>query len=215
MVADGSVTRWIGPLKAGEPAAAEELWGRYFGRLVRLARKKLGGARRRAADEEDVALSAFDSFCRGARRGRFPRLSDRDNLWPLLVLITARKAIDLAQREGRRKRGGGAVRGESALAGRPEASSPGAGLDQFIGREPTPEFAAQVSEECRRLFDRLGDAELRTVALRKLEGHTNAEIAAELGCVVGTVERKLRVIRTLWEKEGAPCSSTPPPPGGR
>jgi DNA-directed RNA polymerase specialized sigma24 family protein len=165
------------------------------------------------ADEEDVALSAFDSFCRGARQGHFPQLRDRNNLWPLLVVITARKAIDLVQQEGRLKRGGGAVRGESALQ-TPDDSSREAGLDQVIGREPTPEFAAQVAEECQRLLTKLGDPELRSVALWKMEGHTNAEIAAKLGCVEGTVERKLRVIRTLWEKESAPCSSTPLPPTG-
>ena len=215
MASEGSVTVWIHRLKAGDQAALEQLWKGYFPRLVGLARQRLRGAAPRAADEEDVALSAFASFCRGARQGRFPRLSDRDNLWPLLVLITARKAIDLVQREGRQKRGGGAVRGESALVGPTGGSSRGGGLDQVLGREPTPAFAAQVADECRRLFDRLDDADLRAVALRKLEGFTNAEIAAELGCVVGTVERKLRVIRTLWEQEGAPCSSTLPPPAGR
>jgi hypothetical protein len=35
-----------------------------------------------------VALSAFASFCRGARESRFPRLADRQNLWGLL--LTAR-----------------------------------------------------------------------------------------------------------------------------
>src|SRR5260370_2188908 len=93
-----SVTEWIGQLKAGDQAAAERLWERYFRRLVGLAGKKLGGNRRRVADEEDVALSAFDSFCRGAGRGRFPLLSDRDDLWPLLLLITARKAADVQER---------------------------------------------------------------------------------------------------------------------
>ena len=67
-----SVTQWIDRLKAGDPDAAQELWERYFRRLVGLARKKLRAAPRRAADEEDVALSAFDSFCRGAEQGRFP-----------------------------------------------------------------------------------------------------------------------------------------------
>ncbi|HKI35430.1 MAG TPA: ECF-type sigma factor, partial [Gemmataceae bacterium] len=76
--ADGSVTRWLGDLQAGDRAAAQQLWKRFFGRLVGLARKRLQGARRRAADEEDVALSAFDSFCRSAEQGRFPELADRD-----------------------------------------------------------------------------------------------------------------------------------------
>src|SRR5262249_15487625 len=113
----GSVTLWIEQLKAGNPAAAQPLWQDYFRRLVGVARTRLRGAPRRAADEEDVALSAFDSFCRGAARGRFPRLADRDDLWQLLVLIRERKAVDLVQHERRRKRGGGAVLDEAALVG--------------------------------------------------------------------------------------------------
>jgi DNA-directed RNA polymerase specialized sigma24 family protein len=154
------------------------------------------------ADEEDVALSAFDSFCRGAQQGRFPQLRDRNNLWPLLVVITARKALDLVQHERRQKRGGGAVRGESALVG-PDSPAREAGLGQVIGREPTPEFAVEVADECRRLLDQLGDTDLQSVALWKMEGYTNAEIAAKLGCVEGTVERKLRIIRGTWSKEGS------------
>jgi DNA-directed RNA polymerase specialized sigma24 family protein len=196
-----SVTHWIGQLKAGDHGAAQHLWQRYFRRLVGLARKRLQGAARRAADEEDVALSAFDSFCRGAERGRFPRLSDRADLWPLLVLITARKAVDLVTHERRQRRGGGAVRGESALLGRPEAEP---GLEQVLGREPSPEFAAQVADECRRLLGRLGDAELRAIALCRMEGDTEDEIAAKLGCAPRTVRRRLQLIRSIWEEEGTP-----------
>src|SRR5919206_1363508 len=112
---EASVTQWIDRLKAGDPDAAQKLWERYFRRLVRLARQKLRAAPRRAADEEDVALSAFDSFCRGLERGRFPQLQDRDDLWRLLVVITARKAVDQVQHEARAKRGGGPVQGESVL----------------------------------------------------------------------------------------------------
>jgi DNA-directed RNA polymerase specialized sigma24 family protein len=165
---------------------------------VALARKKLRAARRRAADEEDAALSAFDSFCRGAGRGRFPQLRDRNDLWRLLVVITARKAGDLAQHERRQKRGGGAVRGESALVRLADTSSHRGGLDRLLGREPSPAVVAQLREQYDRLLDRLGNAELRSVALWKLEGYTNAEIAARLGCVEGTVERKLRLIRSIW-----------------
>jgi DNA-directed RNA polymerase specialized sigma24 family protein len=213
MTSSGSVTQWIGLLKAGDADAAQRLWQRYFERLVRLARKKLQGGRRRVADEEDAALGAFDSFCRGAREGQFPLLSDRHNLWPLLVLITSRKAIDLVQQEGRKKRGGGAVRGESALEEPASSASVKAGLDQLTGHEPTPEFAAQVAEECQRLLAKLPTAELRSVALWKLEGYTNREIAAKLGCVLTTVERKLRTIRTHWAQENASCSNTPPATG--
>ncbi len=90
-----SVTHWIHEIKMGDSAAANALWEHYFEKLVGLARRKLGGRPRRMADEEDVALSAFDSFCRAAEKGRFPNLADRDGLWRLLIQMTARKAVDL------------------------------------------------------------------------------------------------------------------------
>jgi DNA-directed RNA polymerase specialized sigma24 family protein len=195
MSAPDSVTNWLVLLKEGDPAAAQRLWERYFPRLVALARKRLRGARRREADEEDVALSALDSFCRGAAQGRFPRLGDRDDLWQLLVTISARKAVDLIDRQRRLKRGGGKVRGESGLD---DPAQPGnRGIEQVVGDEPTPDFAAQVADECRRLLERLGDAELRDIAVCKMEGHTNEEIAGRLGCALATAERRLRVIRKL------------------
>ena len=117
---EDSVTVWIASLKAGDADAAQKLWQRYFETLVRLARDRLRGAPRTVADEEDAALSAFDSFVRGAARGRYPRLDDRDDLWRLLVVITERKAIDQAHRERRQKRGGGKIR---SIAGAVDTAS--------------------------------------------------------------------------------------------
>jgi DNA-directed RNA polymerase specialized sigma24 family protein len=196
----GSVTYWIGQLKAGERAAVQKLWEGYFRRLVGLARARLRSAPRQAADEEDVALSAFDSFCLAAEQGRFPRLEDRDDLWQVLVVLTVRKAANLAKHETRQKRGGGRVRHASALPGG-EDSGDGALFANLIGHEPDPGLVVQVAEECRRLLDRLGDPELRAVALAKMEGHTNDEIAATLGRSTGTVERKLQLIRAIWADE--------------
>lgn len=200
MPSEGSVSLWLGRLRAGEQAAAQPLWERYFRRLVALARAKLKGGPRRVADEEDVALSAFDSFCRAAERGRFPQLADRDDLWHLLVVLTARKACDLLRREGRHKRGGG--RTPDPGPARPDEPDP---LEQVLGREPTPEFAAQVAEECQRLLALLADRELEEVALAKMEGYTTEEIARRQGRTTRTVERKLRLIRDIWQAEGGPA----------
>ncbi|MBV9125564.1 MAG: RNA polymerase subunit sigma-70 [Planctomycetes bacterium] len=196
-----SVPHWIARLKAGDHTAAQKLWENYFEKMVRLARKKLRNSPRRAADEEDVALSAFESFCRGAAAGKFPRLQDQDDLWRLLIVITVRKAVDLIHYNHRQVRGGGQVRGDSVFLDLPLAPEVAAGFDQVIGLEPTPEFAAQVAEECRRLLDSLEDAELKSIVLWKMEGYTNAEIAGRLGCVTVTVERRLRLIRSLWTEE--------------
>jgi DNA-directed RNA polymerase specialized sigma24 family protein len=194
----GSVTCWIIELKAGDPAAAQALWQRYFAQLVARARHKLRGMPRRAADEEDVALSAFDNFCRAAAQDRFPNLADRDDLWELLLVLTDRKAIDLARRERRHKRGGGQVLDEAACV----VSSAGEGpLAGRVDPEPSPAFAAVLAEECQRLLDKLGTPELQRVALLKMEGYTIDEIAAQLGRVPRTVKRWLQMIRQIWEKE--------------
>jgi DNA-directed RNA polymerase specialized sigma24 family protein len=198
-----SVTTWVEQLRVGNRAAAQHLWECYFPRLVGLARQNLQGLPRRAADEEDVALSAFDSFCRGMEQGRFPLLDDRDDLWALLVVITVRKAIDMRQREHRQKRGGGKVAGESALDLLLGSEDGGAGINQIVGAEPTPELAAQLAEEFELLLAHLASDELRAVAVWKLEGHTNAEIASRLGCAEVTVERRLRLIRSQLNNTGA------------
>jgi DNA-directed RNA polymerase specialized sigma24 family protein len=196
----GSITQWISDLRAGRSSAAAGLWQRYYHRLVGLAGKKLRDAPRRVADEEDVVLQAFHSFCRGAEDGRFPRLEDRDDLWQILVMLTARKAADQLKQQFRAKRGGGQVRGDSVFIDRFD-NEERAGIDQVVGSEPTPEFALRVADECRRLLQKLGDDTLCAVAVAKMEGYSNDEIAQRLGVQTRTIERKLRLIRELWSQE--------------
>jgi len=200
----GSVTRWIGDLKAGENSAARNLparhlWERYFDRLVQLARNKLRGKSRRLAveDEEDAALTAFDDFCRGIREGRFPYVTNRDKLWRLLVVLTVREASDQLDRQGAAKRGGGRLVGESAVLGNAEEPG-GNALDRLAGPDPPPEFEAMMSEQYQRLRADLSDDTLRQVLDLRMDGYTREEIAARLGCAVRTVTRKLDVIRETW-----------------
>jgi DNA-directed RNA polymerase specialized sigma24 family protein len=201
----GSISRWLVDLKAGDLDAAQPLWERYFDRLVRLARTRLRASRRPSgdADEEDAALSAFDSFCAGAAKGQFPRLDDREDLWRLLIVITARKVMAQTRRQKRQKRGGGLIVADSDLvAGNPSDDDAGL-LEQVIGKEPTPELAAMVAEEYERRLEALGDDSLRHVALWRMEGLTGDEIADRLGCARRTVARRLDLIRRIWSEEDA------------
>jgi DNA-directed RNA polymerase specialized sigma24 family protein len=194
---DGSVTRLIANLKAGDDSAAQQLWQRYFQRLVHLARSRLRSARRAGTieDEEDAALNAFDSFCRGATGARFPQLADRDDLWRLLVVLTVRKVCGQLERQGADKRGGHRLVGEAALI---NAASAGASLDHLAGHEPSPEMAALVIDEYRRLRNGLRSDTLRQVLDLRLEGYTREEIAERLGCAERAVKRKLNAIREAW-----------------
>ena len=200
----GSVTRWIADVKDGDRQAVQPLWERYFARMADLARARLRAVRLRDAgrDEEDAALSAFDSLCSGLARGQYPQLSDRDDLWRLLVVITSRKVLIQARRQLRQKRGGGNVRPATDLAGDGEEDEDEL-LVRVVSTEPTPEFAAMVAEEYRRLLECLGNDALRQVAILRMEGATGDEIAAKLGCARRTVVRQLTLIRRILSERSS------------
>src|SRR5262245_49034557 len=138
MSSEGSITTWIHALSAGNDDVAQQLWERYFQRMVELARNKLRASVSRVVDEEDVALSAFHSFCRAASERRFPRLANRDDLWQVLVVLTARKALDQRKYATRKKRAEASTRPLDEAA-----------LDTVIGTDPDPAFAALVADEFR------------------------------------------------------------------
>lgn len=196
----GSITQWIDQVRDGDSLAAQKIWEEYFHRLVGLARGKLKGMPRRVADEEDVVVDAFHSFCRAAEAGRFPALSDRRDLWHVLVMITARKAVNQIKHARRQKRGGGNVRGDSffldVMSNRDRA-----GIDSCVGDAPTPEFACQMVEEFEHLLGLLDDVTLQRIAIAKLEGFSSDEIAAQFNVRTRTIERKLRLIREIWHDE--------------
>ena len=196
-LSDSSVRKWVARLKAGDGAAAQRLWEVFFDRLVHLAHHRLQARHRRVIDAEDVALSAFGSFCKGVEEQRFPRLADQHDLWRLLVSITVHKVLHVVRDQKRIKRGG-LFRELNDLGGSSDAL---AAVNQIVGREPSPEFAAEVAEEYERLVKSLDDDELVQLAAWKLEGYTNAEIATKWDKSERTIERKLNLIRKIWINE--------------
>jgi RNA polymerase sigma factor (sigma-70 family) len=179
-----SVTRLIRAAQQDRPSVVGPLLAVYFDRLVRLARQRLRDLPGLANYDEDLALRSFYSVYRRVRDPERPlRLTGRDDLWRLLATRTISRAIDLIRRH------------------RPGEVPGDHDFEQLLAREPTPEEAAEMADECRRLLDLLGDPELRQIALWKVEGYTSEEIAARLDCVPRTVERKLRRIRLLWQHE--------------
>lgn len=189
-----SVSGWILRLKAGDDEAAQEIWTRYVERLIRVACLRLADTPKRMADEDDVVIRAFTSFLNGINSGKFKTLSDRHDLWQILVMLTERQAIDLARAERAKKRGAGRVRSMSTLTN----AHTGLSIECATDPMPTPEFALQASEELAQLLSMLDDKVLESVAIWRLEGLTNQEIAKRLGRSESTVERKLKLIRECW-----------------
>jgi DNA-directed RNA polymerase specialized sigma24 family protein len=189
--ATGSITQAFQQMRAGDALAARELFERFFPRLVGLARKTLAGRPQRVADADDAAQSAFASFCKRAGGGQFGDLLQRDELWNLLGTITVRKSLQQSRREGAAKRGGGQLLGEDAL--RDPAGQP-IRLEELAAEMPAQDF----DFACEELMGQLDD-ELRQIALLRLLGYRNREIADQLDCTERKVERKLHLVRLKWE----------------
>jgi DNA-directed RNA polymerase specialized sigma24 family protein len=182
-----SVIHWLDGLKVGESVAAQELWNRYFARLVAVAQARLKHVSPEASGE-DIALSALKSVMLGVQANRYPDITDSTDLWPLLVTITARKSINELRRQLAAKRSVNTVERVPDL-------------QAYVGEEPSPEFALEVADELERLVLQFDDPTLRTITQRKLEGFTNDEIAKGLRCSPRTVIRKLNRIRQEWEEK--------------
>ncbi len=196
-----TIVAWVAGLKAGKSSCAYRLYGDIYEQLVRLSKQRFSGLKPRWADEEDVALSVFQSFCERAAAGQFPQLDNRDDLWKILVTLTCRKVRDYVRFDRRQKRGGGAVRGESVFMDADEPNAPG--INAAEGNELPPDMALLVAEESRRLLDCLEDETLAQIAVWKMEGFTDQEIATRLDCAVRTVERKVARIREKWSREAS------------
>lgn len=188
-----NISHWIDLVKYGDSAAANRIWQHYFDRLVRSVRQRLNGQNRAVSDEEDIVLSVFDSFYAAAAKGRFPDLSDRDDLWRLLLRMSARKVIDKRRHDLRQRRGGDVE--IHSLGGDDKT------IIEAIGDEPSPEMVLLMRETVEKFFSHLGVGQLRDLAVAKMEGYSNAELAQRFGCSERTIERRLRLIREKCQQE--------------
>ena len=182
-------------IKDGDSTAANRLWQHYFDRLVRSVRHRLYGQNRAVSDEEDIVLSVFDSFYSAVKKGRFPDLADRDDLWRLLLRMSARKVVDKRRHDLRQKRGGD-IRIHSL-----DNTAEDSHIVEAIGNEPTPEMVLMMQESVEKLFSHLGGGQLRDLAGAKLEGYSNAELATRFECSERTIERRLHLIREKCRQE--------------
>jgi len=189
---DHSVTRCLHELREGDESAATRLWKFLNRRLLQLSRKAVDRTHRATGyDEHDVAQSAFIALCTAVQSGRYKNVSDRSEIWKLLAVITLNKAKNRAAHDNRLRRGGGQVKSENVEAE----------LQQTACPDLTAEEQLSVHEECERLLGMLGSDELQRVALLKVEGHTNEEVAERLDCSRRSVQRRLNLIREIWARE--------------
>jgi RNA polymerase sigma-70 factor (ECF subfamily) len=174
-------------LDAGDAAAVQQVFHRYAGRLIGLARDHLGKVVRPKVDAEDVVQSAFKSFFLRHADGEF-ELENWESLWGLLVVITLRKC----GREVRRFRGP-CRDARKELPARASEDSADTGWE-IIAREPTPLEAVTLAETVENLMRGLSEREREVLELR-LQGNTVPQISNRIGRTEFTVEGILKKIR--------------------
>jgi DNA-directed RNA polymerase specialized sigma24 family protein len=202
----GSVSIHLSHLKSGkgDDDAFRFIWNRYYADLVRMARRKLEamGGPGGVEDDEDAATAAFASVWKGAKAGRFGEMEDRTDLCRMMAVILSRKVFDQVASRNARRRAGGRIVHESALAAEPDQSYD-TGFALIIGPDPSPEDLAIMEEQFRRLLESLGDDTLRSIVLMKADGYTDDEIANAIDRTRRTVQYKLNYIRTKLMNWGA------------
>ena len=194
-----SVTQYIQGLRNGNQDAAQKIWERFLEQLIRLADRKLRSAPRRSADEEDIVQQAFAQFFAQVEQGRFAKLDDRNDLWQVLAMLVDRRAIDQLRKINTKKAGNGEVRGESIFIVSGAPTKVGiAGIPDMV---PTPELAFEMTELFSDRIASLNNDKYREIALLKMQGFTNREIAEQLATSLRTIERRLDQIRSIWSAD--------------
>ena len=179
-----TVTKWIAALRQGDEASAKKLWNLYFQRLMNFAKSRMGAVTTAIYDEEDAAISTFRVLCENLKAGKYPDIADGDEFWRLMLTVAARKISRRLEYESAAKRNAGSAQ-----------------LERIDVSLAVTKDASQVAVEYEELLSKLNDPNLERVAVLKLDGYTNEEIATAINRTRRTVQRMLDLIRDLWREE--------------
>jgi RNA polymerase sigma-70 factor (ECF subfamily) len=178
-------------LRAGDEAAATRVFDRFAQRLIALARSRLDARLRQKVDPEDVLQSVYNSFFQRQARGQLDP-KDWESLWSLLTVITVRKCS--------RWRDHFRTQGRDVAAEVPAGPAGESGVFwEAVAGEPGPEEAAILTETVEQVLHGLDERDRRLVVLC-LQGHSQVEVSAELGCTERTVQRVLRRVRRRLQR---------------
>jgi RNA polymerase sigma-70 factor (ECF subfamily) len=167
---------------------AGEDFERFTRRLIGLARNQLDARLHHKIEPEDIVQSVYKSFfLRYGDAESQPQ--DVDGLWRLLTLITVRKCADRVRyhQAGRRN-----------MAREAQAAADSS-IDLWrdaIGREPTPDHAAVMTDTIQQILTGLSDVERPVIEL-SLQGYSTQEVSDKLG----RAERSVRRVRERLKKQ--------------
>ena len=188
-----TISFWVRELQTGNRAAASVLWERYKIPLTQFGRSLLDSRVRRTFDENDFASVSFHRFLQVLERGTTREIQSREQAWRLLSKIAKNLMLDEVDAQQAQKRGGGKIHGDSLFFSREW------GQEEGLWGTAIEESCLIDTEEFHQFLDGLGDATLKAIALALFQGVPKAVIASSSSVSVRTVERKLVLLKRLWD----------------
>jgi DNA-directed RNA polymerase specialized sigma24 family protein len=189
----GSVSGWIELIRLGNTVAIEPLLERYFQRLVSFSDRKLRSGIRTSDDGEDIALQVIESVFRKIGRGSYPKLSDRNDLWLVLMVAAQRRVIDKQRKVLRWERHFAPVRTLTDLM---EVLNDD--LGEYLSKDDGQRRACEMIDLWDHMLSKLKDPSHREIAMLKLDGYSNRDIAIELKMTPKRVDRAVESILERW-----------------
>lgn len=172
-------------LQGGDEAGAEQIFARYYDRLICMVAKSYGSSGGNTETDSDVAQSVFRSFFRRGSIDEF-HIADDGTLWPILVTIALNKIRNRTKYWTRQKRDVGKEVGQEELSA-------------ILSRDPTPDEAVILGEVIDDLMAQFPDRRQRILRML-LDGHALKEIMEAEGTTRFTIARTREAAAALLEK---------------
>ena len=189
----GSLTAIVHRYHAGDVGAETELFDRIYPLVREVARRTATAQRAAIADGSDFAISAWMSFHNWIRRAELNGDESFAYFWNLLVQMTRCKANEHGRWETAEKRGGGRVISASSFDSQSDETT---WLDTIASEEFSADFLGILYHEQLESLE----PQLQNIALAKLQGYTNKQVAEMEDISERSVERKLERIRRRWSE---------------
>ena len=185
--ADDPISEWLAQLPEGDSLAQHKIYERFARKIESIADRMLTGVPLGDSDSEDVAVKVLKSLFERIQDGRLEPPVNRQQLWNLLMGITRNKSAQVVRHKRTAKRGKGKIKGNSGFGG----GTDDLGIQRIPDQSPNPAAAFREAEDLAERLESLNDDQLRQIALLRMAGYSNEEIAESLNCGKRTIERRV------------------------
>lgn len=182
--------QWRSVSAADDPRLASSFWTENQARLTAIAQSWLDRMLDKSASGDATShVTAFEVFCLSSGNEGGVALRGADELWRLTaaIVMSQRQALDMSKQMSER----------SADDPTTNVASSSAGTSAVVPSD----LAQLMTDELQRLLGLLADVDLEVVVIAKLCDATDDALGREMNYTRRTIQRMLKLIRSIWSDE--------------